>query len=62
MAPDGLGMRRALVVAAIARGINEGLLEAEGKGVKNDPRTYLSVSVPAAVPTPIRFPEPNGME
>lgn len=57
---EAVGMRRVLVMSAIQRGMNEGLLEAKGKGVKNDPRTYLSVSVPASGNV-IRFPEPNGM-
>jgi len=58
---EALGMRRVLVLAALQRGTNEGLLEMEGKGVKNDPNTYLSVSVPATGNV-IRFPEPNGRE
>lgn len=59
---EALGMRRVLVMAAVAKGVNEGVLDVEGKGVKGDPRTFLSLSVPANLPTVIRFPEPNGRE
>jgi hypothetical protein len=58
---EAVGQRRTLVIAAVNRGVNEGLLEQEGKGVRNDPRTYLSVSVPASGNV-IRFPEPMGTE
>jgi AAA domain len=58
---QALGARRVSVIAAIARGVSEGLLDEQGKGVKNDPTTYLSVSVPARGNV-IPFPESNGTE
>ena len=59
---DQLKERRAKVLAAVQRAVREGYLDVQGKGVRNDPMTYLAVSVLPRHDNVIRFPEPNGTD
>jgi AAA domain len=59
---EQLKERRAKVLAAVQRAVREGYLDVEGKGVRNDPMTYLAVSVLPRHENIIRFPEPIGTD
>jgi energy-coupling factor transporter ATP-binding protein EcfA2 len=63
---DQIKERRAKVLAAVQRAVREGYLDVEGKGVRNNPMTYLATSVAPRHPDNIiRFPqtpEPIGTE